>query len=48
MVGDKPFADIEGGKNAGMITILVVRRRWDASVEADYEITTLSELRTLL
>lgn len=48
MVGDKPFTDIEGGKNAGMITILVVRRRWDASVEADYEITTLSELRTLL
>lgn len=47
-VGDKPFTDIEGGMKAGMATILVVRRRWDSSIEADYEVTTLSELRTLL
>lgn len=47
-IGDKPFTDIEGGRKAGMITILVVRRRWTSSIEADYEITTLSELRTLL
>ena len=48
VVGDKPFTDIEGGRKAGMTTILVVRRRWNSSVEADYEITTLSELKTLL
>lgn len=48
VVGDKPFTDIEGGRRAGMITILVVRRRWGTTIEADYEVTTLSELRTLL
>jgi putative hydrolase of the HAD superfamily len=47
-IGDKPFTDIEGGMKAGMTTILVVRRRWDSSIEADYEVTTLSELKTLL
>jgi putative hydrolase of the HAD superfamily len=48
VVGDKPFTDIKGGKSAGMITVHVARRRWDSPVEADYQITTLSELRTLL
>lgn len=48
MIGDKPFTDIEGGRRAGMVTILVVRRRWDAQAQADYEVTCLSELRTLL
>jgi len=48
MIGDKPFTDIEGGRGAGMLTILVVRRRWTASAQADYEVTCLSELRTLL
>ena len=48
MIGDKPFTDIEGGRRAGMLTILLVRRRWRASAQADYEITCLSELRTLL
>lgn len=48
MIGDKPFTDIEGGRKAGMRTILVVRRRWNTSVQADYEVTCLSELRTLL
>ena len=48
MIGDKPFTDIEGGRRAGMLTILAVRRRWTASAQADYEVTCLSELRTLL
>jgi len=48
MIGDKPFTDIEGGRKAGMVTILVVHRRWNAPVQADYEVTCLSELRTLL
>jgi len=48
MIGDKPFTDIEGGRRADMLTILVVRRRWTASAQADYEVTCLSELRTLL
>jgi len=48
VVGDKPFTDIKGGKSAGMITVHVARRRWDSPVEADYQVTTLSELRTLL
>jgi len=48
MVGDKPFTDIKGGKSAGMITVHVARRPWDSPVEADHQVTTLSELRTLL
>lgn len=48
MVGDKPFTDIKGGKSAGMITIHIERRKWVDSVEADYEVTTLAELTTLL
>jgi len=48
MVGDKPFTDIKGGKGAGMITIHIERRKWVDSIEADYEVTTLAELRTLL
>ncbi len=48
VVGDKPFADIVGGKRAGMTTVLIARRQWDSTVEPDYEFTTLSELRTLL
>jgi len=48
MVGDKPFTDIKGGRGAGMITIHIERRKWVDSVEADYEVTTLAELRTLL
>ncbi len=48
VIGDKPFTDIAGGKRAGMLTVLIVRRRWDTIVEPDYEFTTLSELRTLL
>lgn len=48
MIGDKPFTDIEGARKAGMLTILVVRRRWNVPVQADYEVTCLSELRTLL
>ncbi len=48
VIGDKPFTDIEGGRRAGMVTILIVRRRWNAQVQADFEVTCLSELRTLL
>lgn len=48
MIGDKPFTDIEGARKAGMQTILVVRRRWNTSIQADHEVTCLSELRTLL
>ncbi len=48
VVGDKPFTDIKGGKSAGMLTIHVARRRWNTTIEADYQITTLSELKTLL
>lgn len=48
VVGDKPFADIAGGKRADMITVLIVRRRWKTDIEADYEFTSLRELRTIL
>jgi FMN phosphatase YigB (HAD superfamily) len=48
MVGDKPFTDIKGGKSAGMITIHIERRKWVDSVEADYQVTALAELTTLL
>jgi len=48
MVGDKPFTDIKGGKNADMITIHIERRKWVDSVEADYQVTALAELTTLL
>ena len=48
MVGDKPFTDIRGGRSAGMITIHIQRRKWADSIEADYEVTSLAELRTFL
>ncbi|MFH0848226.1 MAG: HAD family hydrolase [archaeon] len=48
VVGDKPFADVVGGKKAGMITVLIVRRRWNTDIEADYEFTSLTEIRTIL
>lgn len=48
VIGDKPFTDIAGGKLAGMRTILVVRRRWETDIESDYEVTSLTEIRTLL
>jgi putative hydrolase of the HAD superfamily len=47
-VGDKPFADIEGAKKAGMKTILVYRRDWDYEIEADYTIRSLNELCGIL
>lgn len=45
MVGDNPYADAAGGKNAGMITVLV--RRCDESA-ADYTFAELSGLREVL
>ncbi|MGQ9788341.1 MAG: HAD family hydrolase [Candidatus Hadarchaeaceae archaeon] len=47
-VGDKPFTDIDGGKAAGMKTILVKRRDWGVAEIADYTIRDLAELRKLL
>lgn len=47
-VGDKPFTDIEGGKAAGMKTILVKRRDWGVAERADYTVRNLTELRQLL
>ncbi|MBS7623408.1 HAD-IA family hydrolase [Candidatus Bathyarchaeota archaeon] len=47
-VGDKPFADIEGAKKAGMRTVLVYRRDWGVKVEADYVVRSLDELRRIL
>jgi putative hydrolase of the HAD superfamily len=47
-VGDKPFADIEGAKKAGMKTVLVYRRDWGVEVEADYVVRSLDELRHIL
>jgi len=47
-IGDKPFTDIKGAKDAGMTTILVQRRNWELSVEPDYLVKTLKELQQLL
>ncbi|MEM3421518.1 MAG: HAD-IIIA family hydrolase [Candidatus Hadarchaeum sp.] len=47
-VGDKPFTDIEGGKVAGMKTILVKRRDWQVVERADFTVRNLAELRRLL
>jgi len=47
-VGDKPFADIEGAKKAGMKTILIYRRDWGYEIEADYTIRSLIELCGIL
>lgn len=47
-VGDKPFADVAGAKNAGMKSVLVHRRDWNSDVAADYVITSLSELENIL
>ncbi|MGC8817293.1 MAG: HAD family hydrolase [Candidatus Hadarchaeum sp.] len=47
-VGDKPFTDIDGGRAAGMRTILVKRRDWGVEERADFVIRNLAELRELL
>lgn len=45
MVGDNPFADIEGGKAAGMKTILVHK---EVICEADYTFRDLSQIIEVL
>jgi len=45
MIGDNPIADIQGGKSAGMKTILVHN---DDSSDADYMCKNLSEIPGLL
>ncbi len=48
MVGDKPFADIKGGKAAGFHTILILRENWEVDPTPDYQINHLKELKTIL
>lgn len=48
VVGDKPFTDIRGGNSAGMRTVLVRRREWGVSERADFEVSSLSEIREIL
>jgi len=45
MIGDNPVADIQGGKSAGMETILV---HTDAETDADFTCKNLSEIPQLL
>jgi putative hydrolase of the HAD superfamily len=47
-VGDKPFADINGAKAAGMGTVLVKRRSWGSGEMADQTIGQLTDLKALL
>ena len=45
MIGDNPIADIQGGKNAGMTTILVHRGK---NNQADYSCDNLGELLAII
>ena len=47
-VGDKPFADVEGARKAGMMTVLVYRRDWGVEVKANFTVRSLSELKDIL
>jgi FMN phosphatase YigB (HAD superfamily) len=47
-VGDKPFADVEGARKAGMKTVLVYRRDWGVEVKANFTVRSLSELKDIL
>ncbi|MEW6222890.1 MAG: HAD-IIIA family hydrolase [Candidatus Hadarchaeota archaeon] len=44
MVGDKPFTDIRGAKAAGMKTVLLKKREWDAKDRPDFTVGALSEI----
>lgn len=46
MIGDNPIADIQGGKSAGMKTILVHHK--DNNFDADYLCQNLSEIPAIL
>jgi putative hydrolase of the HAD superfamily len=48
MIGDNPEADIQGGMNAGMDTILVNHTGIETSIQPTYTITHLQELEQLL
>jgi putative hydrolase of the HAD superfamily len=48
MIGDNPEADIQGGMNAGMDTILVNHTGIETSIRPTYTITHLQELEQLL
>jgi len=47
-VGDKPFADVEGARKAGMKTILIFRRDWGFDAKPDLTLKALSELKNIL
>ncbi|MEM2981829.1 MAG: HAD-IA family hydrolase [Candidatus Bathyarchaeia archaeon] len=47
-VGDKPFADVEGARKAGMKTILIYRRDWGFDAKPDLVLRSLSELKNIL
>jgi len=47
-VGDKPFTDIAGAKEAGMKTIHVWRRKWNSDVRADLTVRSLTDLLPVL
>lgn len=47
MVGDKPFTDVKGANSAGMKTILIKRRDWDAESDPDLTINSLEELKEI-
>jgi putative hydrolase of the HAD superfamily len=47
-VGDKPYTDIKGAKNAGMDAALVNRRGWSKIEGADYIVNSLSEILKIL
>ncbi len=48
MVGDKPFTDIRGAKDAGFHTILILRDNWQIDPTPDYQIRELIELKSIL
>ncbi|MFX0133766.1 MAG: HAD family hydrolase [Candidatus Hodarchaeota archaeon] len=48
MVGDKPFTDIKGAKNAGFTTVLILRTDWKVEPTPDYIIKELLEIKKIL
>ncbi len=48
MIGDKPFTDIKGAKNAGFTTVLIHRADWNVDPVPDYLIKELRELKEIL
>ena len=48
MVGDKPYTDIKGAKDAGFSTVLILRADWEIEPVPDYQIKELIELKDIL